>query len=72
MRGEKDGDAIVRHYRIYNMTDGGFYVSPRTTFASLAELIEHHSGKFNIFFSLANQNARLLVTSQSECVVASH
>lgn len=34
---------IIKHYRIRSLDGGGYYISPRTTFASLPELIHHYS-----------------------------
>ncbi|AWP16749.1 Non-specific protein-tyrosine kinase isoform 2 [Scophthalmus maximus] len=33
----------VKHYRIRNMDNGGFYITTRISFNSLKELIQHHS-----------------------------
>ncbi|XP_008947914.1 PREDICTED: proto-oncogene tyrosine-protein kinase LCK-like, partial [Merops nubicus] len=32
---------MVKHYKIRNMDNGGYYISPRVTFSSLHELVEH-------------------------------
>uniref|UniRef100_A0A670YAP5 Tyrosine-protein kinase n=1 Tax=Pseudonaja textilis TaxID=8673 RepID=A0A670YAP5_PSETE len=34
---------VVKHYKIRNMDDGGFYISPRITFDSLHSLVEHYT-----------------------------
>uniref|UniRef100_K7G4Q7 Tyrosine-protein kinase n=1 Tax=Pelodiscus sinensis TaxID=13735 RepID=K7G4Q7_PELSI len=34
---------MVKHYKIRNMDQGGFYISPRITFSSLHELVEHYT-----------------------------
>ncbi|KAJ7421278.1 Tyrosine-protein kinase Blk [Willisornis vidua] len=34
---------IVKHYRIRSLDGGGYYISPRMTFPSLPELIQHYS-----------------------------
>lgn len=39
---EVDGVATVKHYRIRNMDDGGFYISTRRTFKNLEELVAHY------------------------------
>lgn len=36
---------VVKHYKIRNMDNGGFYISPRITFKNLRELVQHYSGK---------------------------
>lgn len=33
----------VKHYRIRNMDNGGFYISAKISFNSLKELVQHHS-----------------------------
>ncbi|XP_025899174.1 tyrosine-protein kinase Lck isoform X2 [Nothoprocta perdicaria] len=33
----------VKHYKIRNMDNGGYYISPRITFGSLHELVEHYA-----------------------------
>uniref|UniRef100_A0A4W6DQR7 Tyrosine-protein kinase n=1 Tax=Lates calcarifer TaxID=8187 RepID=A0A4W6DQR7_LATCA len=33
----------VKHYRIRNMDDGGFYITAKISFNSLKELVQHHS-----------------------------
>uniref|UniRef100_A0A7N6APX9 Tyrosine-protein kinase n=1 Tax=Anabas testudineus TaxID=64144 RepID=A0A7N6APX9_ANATE len=33
----------VKHYRIRNMDNGGFYINAKISFNSLKELVEHHS-----------------------------
>uniref|UniRef100_A0A8C9FWL6 Tyrosine-protein kinase n=1 Tax=Pavo cristatus TaxID=9049 RepID=A0A8C9FWL6_PAVCR len=33
---------IIKHYRIRSLDGGGYYISPRTTFATLPELIHHY------------------------------
>ncbi|KAL7980593.1 hypothetical protein Chor_001747 [Crotalus horridus] len=33
---------VVKHYKIRNMDNGGFYISPRITFDSLHSLVEHY------------------------------
>ncbi|XP_030075493.1 tyrosine-protein kinase Lck [Microcaecilia unicolor] len=34
---------VVKHYKIRNLDNGGFYISPRITFSSLHELVEHYT-----------------------------
>ncbi|XP_065586537.1 tyrosine-protein kinase Blk isoform X2 [Cyrtonyx montezumae] len=36
---------IIKHYRIRSLDGGGYYISPRMTFATLPELIHHYSQK---------------------------
>jgi len=38
----RDGDT-VKHYRIRQLDEGGFFIARRVTFHSLAELVEHYS-----------------------------
>jgi len=38
----RDGDT-VKHYRIRQLDDGGFFIARRTTFRTLQELVEHYS-----------------------------
>lgn len=35
----------VKHYRIRNLDDGGFYITARRTFHTLPDLVKHYSGK---------------------------
>uniref|UniRef100_A0A7M4E251 Tyrosine-protein kinase n=1 Tax=Crocodylus porosus TaxID=8502 RepID=A0A7M4E251_CROPO len=43
----RDNDAtsgdIIKHYRIRTLDGGGYYISPRTTFSSLPQLIHYYS-----------------------------
>ncbi|XP_072836351.2 tyrosine-protein kinase Lck [Pogona vitticeps] len=36
---------VVKHYKIRNMDNGGFYISPRITFDSLHSLVEHYMSR---------------------------
>ena len=38
----RDGDT-VKHYRIRQLDEGGFFIARRVTFRTLAELVEHYS-----------------------------
>lgn len=38
----RDGDT-VKHYRIRQLDEGGFYIARRTTFRNLQDLVEHYS-----------------------------
>ncbi|XP_043938413.1 tyrosine-protein kinase Lck [Protopterus annectens] len=38
---DNNGD-VVKHYKIRNMDNGGYYVSPRITFNSLSEMVQHY------------------------------
>lgn len=40
---------IIKHYRIRSLDGGGYYISPRMTFATLPELIHHYSRKLLSF-----------------------
>ncbi|XP_068124976.1 tyrosine-protein kinase Lck [Hyperolius riggenbachi] len=33
---------VVKHYKIRNMDDGGYYISPRITFKTLQELVQYY------------------------------
>ncbi|XP_064607028.1 tyrosine-protein kinase Src42A-like isoform X2 [Liolophura sinensis] len=39
----RDGDT-VKHYRIRQLDEGGFFIARRVTFRTLAELVDHYSG----------------------------
>nr|XP_060640124.1 tyrosine-protein kinase Lck [Anolis sagrei ordinatus] len=39
---DQDQGEVVKHYKIRNMDNGGFYISPRITFDSLHNLVEHY------------------------------
>lgn len=34
---------MVKHYKIRSLDDGGYYISPRTTFPTLQALVQHYS-----------------------------
>ncbi|KAL0969240.1 hypothetical protein UPYG_G00224370 [Umbra pygmaea] len=34
---------MVKHYKIRNLDTGGFYITPKISFNSLTELVQHHS-----------------------------
>ncbi|XP_078536845.1 tyrosine-protein kinase Lck isoform X1 [Lissotriton helveticus] len=34
---------VVKHYKIRNLDNGGYYISPRITFPSLHQLVEHYT-----------------------------
>ncbi|XP_007476307.1 tyrosine-protein kinase Blk [Monodelphis domestica] len=36
---------VIKHYKIRALDDGGYYISPRVTFPSLRELVQHYSKK---------------------------
>ena len=36
---------IVRHYRIRQLDEGGFFIERRTTFQTLQELVQHYSAE---------------------------
>ncbi|GFT44126.1 tyrosine-protein kinase Src42A, partial [Nephila pilipes] len=38
----RDGDT-VKHYRIRQLDEGGFFIARRTAFRTLQELVEHYS-----------------------------
>ena len=38
----RDGDT-VKHYRIRQLDEGGFFIARRVTFRTLSELVEHYS-----------------------------
>lgn len=35
----------VKHYKIRTLDNGGFYISPRSTFGSLQELVAHYKSE---------------------------
>jgi len=41
VRAVRDGDT-VKHYRIRQLDEGGFFIARRVTFRSLSELVEHY------------------------------
>lgn len=45
----RDGDTLqggsVKHYKIRMLDSGGFYISPRSSFDTLQELVEHYKGE---------------------------
>ncbi|XP_036744999.2 tyrosine-protein kinase Blk isoform X1 [Manis pentadactyla] len=36
---------VVKHYKIRSLDEGGYYISPRTTFPTLQALVQHYSKK---------------------------
>lgn len=42
-RGERAAWASVTHYRIHRLDNGWLYISPRLTFPSLHNLVDHYS-----------------------------
>ncbi|PAA90245.1 hypothetical protein BOX15_Mlig013558g1 [Macrostomum lignano] len=38
----KENNFMVKHYKIKNMDNGGFYISPRITFNSMQDLLSHY------------------------------
>ena len=38
----RDGDT-VKHYRIRQLDEGGFFIARRITFINLSDLVEHYS-----------------------------
>lgn len=45
----RDGDVrsgdTVKHYKIRTLDNGGFYISPRITFGTLQELVNHYKSE---------------------------
>ncbi|KAJ3612696.1 hypothetical protein NHX12_018954 [Muraenolepis orangiensis] len=39
---DKDQGEVVKHYRIRNMDEGGYYISAKVTFKTIKELVQHH------------------------------
>ncbi|XP_065502078.1 tyrosine-protein kinase HCK isoform X1 [Caloenas nicobarica] len=37
--------SMVKHYKIRTLDSGGFYISPRNTFNTLQELVQHYKGQ---------------------------
>lgn len=38
----------VKHYRIRNMDNGGFYITTKISFNSLKELVQHYSRQYGL------------------------
>lgn len=36
---------VVKHYKIRNLDNGGFYISPRITFPGLHDLVRHYTSE---------------------------
>ncbi|XP_064408285.1 tyrosine-protein kinase Lck isoform X8 [Latimeria chalumnae] len=49
---------VVKHYKIRNMDNGGFYISPRITFKSLTDLVHHYQGFYNGHTKVAIKNLK--------------
>jgi CD48 antigen len=39
---DQDEGDVVKHYRIRNMDDGGFYITAKISFSTIRELVKHH------------------------------
>ena len=50
---ESKKDIAIKHYRIRKMDDGRVYISPKRTFASLIDLVEHYRSK-NLLYEQIN------------------
>lgn len=46
----------VKHYRIRNMDNGGFYITAKISFNSLKELVQHHSRACSLLRGLIKLN----------------
>uniref|UniRef100_A0AAX7U242 Tyrosine-protein kinase n=1 Tax=Astatotilapia calliptera TaxID=8154 RepID=A0AAX7U242_ASTCA len=49
----------VKHYRIRNMDNGGFYITAKISFNSLKELVHHHSRVYNNDRKVAIKNLKM-------------
>ncbi|XP_018422046.1 PREDICTED: tyrosine-protein kinase Lck isoform X3 [Nanorana parkeri] len=49
---------VVKHYKIRNMDDGGFYISPRITFKTIRELVQHYSGSLDGLCTLLKESCQ--------------
>ncbi len=38
-------DVVIKHYRIRTLDNGGCYISPKRTFDTIIQLIEHYKSK---------------------------
>ena len=36
---------VIKHYKIRSLDEGGYYISPRSTFPTLQALVQHYSSK---------------------------
>lgn len=43
---ESKKDVAIKHYRIRKMDNGGCYISPKKTFSSILDLVEHYKRKY--------------------------
>ncbi|XP_010008738.1 PREDICTED: tyrosine-protein kinase HCK-like, partial [Nestor notabilis] len=41
----RDGDGAVKHYKIRTLDSGSFYISPRSSFNTLQELVQYYKGQ---------------------------
>ncbi|CAL8299747.1 unnamed protein product [Boreogadus saida] len=39
---DQDEGDVIKHYRIRNMDDGGFYITAKISFSTIRELVKHH------------------------------
>jgi fyn-related kinase len=63
----RDGDT-VKHYRIRQLDEGGFFIARRTTFRTLQELVEHYSqDPDGLCVNLRKACIQVLVTLLSRC-----
>ena len=36
---------VIKHYKIRSLDEGGYYISPRSTFPTLQALVQHYTSK---------------------------
>lgn len=46
----------VKHYKIRTLDNGGFYISPRITFATLLELVSHYKSELQLSGQIIQMN----------------
>lgn len=58
---------VVKHYKIRSLDNGGYYISPSTTFSSLQELVKYYSSKYSELRLLLYQGPFLFLPLYTFC-----
>ena len=49
---ESKDDVAIKHYRIRQLDNGGCYLSPKRTFASMLDLVDHYKSRWRHCMSM--------------------
>lgn len=62
----------VKHYKIRKLDSGGFYITSRTQFNSLQQLVNHYRSEFSadkMLFSFPSPTESLVITQMSRAAL---